>query len=113
MKTHNPYEHKKQDKLVRDRIPEIIKENGDVAVVKVIRDDNEFYKRLLEKLQEEISEFIETPNVEEAADVFEVYKTILEFKKIDFDEVIDKKIKKRFLKGGFDKRIVLRTVTHL
>ena len=113
MSYYNPYEHKIKDKLVRDRIPELIKKDGKVAVVKVVKSNKEYYKRLLEKLKEEINEFIETPNVEEAADVFEVYQAILEFKKINFDEVIDERIKKRFLKGGFDKRIVLREVKHL
>ena len=113
MSYYNPYYTKQTDKLVRDRIPELIKKDGKVPVIKVVKSDKEYYKRLLEKLHEEIKEFTETPNIEEAADVFEVYKAILEFKKIDFDEVIDKKIKKRFLKGGFDKRIVLREIKHL
>ena len=113
MSYYNPYEHKIQDKLVRDKIPELIKQEGKVAVVKVVKSDKEYYKRLLEKLQEEINEFIETPNVEEAADILEVFNALIEFKNINIDNVINERIKKFLLKGGFDKRIVLREIKHL
>ena len=113
MNYYNPYEHKKTDKLVRDKIPEIIKKDGKVPVIKVVKSDKEYYKRLLEKLKEEINEFIETPNVEEAADILEVFNALIEFQNIHFDDVLAERVKKHFLKGGFDKRIVLREIKHL
>lgn len=113
MSYYNPYKHKTTDKLVRDRIPEIIKKDGKVAVIKVVKNDEEYYKRLLEKLQEEINEFIETPNIEEAADILEVFNALIEFKNINIDNVINERIKKFLLKGGFEKRIVLREIKKL
>ena len=79
----------------------------------MVKNDEEYYKRLLEKLQEEINEFIETPNIEEAADILEVFNALIEFKNINIDNVINERIKKFLLKGGFEKRIVLREIKKL
>ncbi len=62
-KTHN--------KLVRDKIPDIIIANGEVPVTRILS-DQEYFKELVKKLQEECTEFTETPNVEELADIQEV-----------------------------------------
>jgi predicted house-cleaning noncanonical NTP pyrophosphatase (MazG superfamily) len=112
-KFHNPYDNKSYEKLVRDRIPEIIKKYGKVAVIKKITSDKEYYSKLLEKLQEEIKEFTETPNEEEAADILEVFHAILKFKKINFELVKEARLKKGFLRGGFEKRLVLKQISRL
>lgn len=113
MSYYNPYKHKPTDKLVRDRIPELMRKEGKMAIIKEVKDDKEYYNRLLEKLQEEINEFIETPNIEEAADILEVFNALMEFNNIDVDNVINERIKKFLLKGGFEKRIVLREIKKL
>jgi predicted house-cleaning noncanonical NTP pyrophosphatase (MazG superfamily) len=58
-------------KLIRDKIPEIIKANGEAANIRVL-DDKEYLKELIEKLKEEADEFMENPSVEALADIKEV-----------------------------------------
>lgn len=61
----------KYDKLVRDRIPEIIEQNGQRAKIRRLSDD-EYLVRLDEKLDEELAEYHADGNVEELADLLEV-----------------------------------------
>ena len=92
-------------KLVRDKIPEIIKAKG-INPVNHIAEEREYEKALLEKLKEEVSEFIEDQNKEEMADVMEVIYAILEQKGFTFREVEEVRMKKLEERGGFKKRII-------
>ena len=97
-------------KLVRDLIPEIIESRGEVAVTRVLNDQEyqrELYKKLREECEEVISSTTTDEVVEELADVYEVMQAILtlEGKSIsDVEEVAYQKKKKR---GGFQKKIYL------
>ena len=95
-------------KLVRDRIPEIIKANGAECVTHVAKLDE--YNRLLEsKLQEEITEFLHNKCAEEIADILEVIEAIARLEGISVDEIKKVKTDKRANRGSFNKRIVLET----
>lgn len=95
------------NKLVRDRIPEIIEQAGKVPLTH-IASDGEYWNKLKEKLQEEVDEFSEKETKEELADVLEVVKAICDFKKIENLENLRKsKAEKR---GGFRNRIILEEV---
>lgn len=59
------------NKLVRDRIPEIIEDSGKTCEVEVI-DDKTYLEMLDEKLTEELNEYCESHNIEELADLLEV-----------------------------------------
>jgi predicted house-cleaning noncanonical NTP pyrophosphatase (MazG superfamily) len=95
-------------KLVRDRIPEIIKADGAECVTHIAKPDE--YKRLLEaKLQEEVTEFLHNKCAEEIADILEVIEAIARLEGISVDEIKKAKTDKRTNRGSFNKRIVLET----
>ena len=60
------------NKLVRDNIPNILEEKGKGFTGHTANNKDEFFAKLKEKLQEEVDEFLETPNAEEIADIQEV-----------------------------------------
>ena len=59
------------NKLVRDRIPEIIVANGGKPTTRML-DDAEYPEALDDKLGEEYQEFLAKPSLEELADMEEV-----------------------------------------
>jgi predicted house-cleaning noncanonical NTP pyrophosphatase (MazG superfamily) len=94
------------EKLVRDRIPEVVASNGDRAITRVL-DDAEYKKALDNKLLEEVREYLKSGAVEELADIEEVIRAILEHQGValsDFHHQRRKKAKKR---GGFKDRLYL------
>lgn len=99
----------KHNKLVRDKIPEIIETKGENPLTH-IADAGEYWKRLKEKLMEEVEEFLEEENIEEMADIFEVATAINKFKKWDMQEIIKIQKQKVNERGGFEKRIILEEV---
>ena len=98
----------KFNKLVRDRIPEIIEKNGKKAVTRILNDEE--YKIYLEKkLDEEVAEFHESKSIEELADILEVIYALSETcgTVTDFLAKWDEKTKER---GGFTKKILLEEI---
>lgn len=96
----------KYNKLVRDKIPDIIKAKGQSFVIH-IADDNEYVQALNNKLIEEAREFAKDQSIEELADIYEVLEAIVtanRFNAADIKKVQDDKRQKR---GGFRKRIIL------
>lgn len=96
----------KYNKLVRDRIPEIIRNNGDSCNTKIL-DDLEYYQALNNKLLEEAKEFISSGDIEELADLEEVIFSILEYKNFSRDELEEIRKKKSLKRGSFKNRIFL------
>jgi predicted house-cleaning noncanonical NTP pyrophosphatase (MazG superfamily) len=94
------------NKLVRDKIPEIIENDGHKAVFHKAT-ENEYLEKLSEKLREEIGEFLAEYNGEELADVLEVIYTIAKIRNIDLNEVEEIRKDKLEARGGFDKKIIL------
>lgn len=97
------------NKLIRDKIPQIIEAAGDRYEVRVMG-KREFEKELKKKLVEEASELVKTPRkdlLNEMADVLELLKSIADFYKIDFKLLEEKQIQKRKERGGFKKRLFL------
>lgn len=96
----------KYNKLVRDNIPEIIRDKGDEPVTH-IADTAEYEAKLLEKLAEEVQEFIEAKSAEEMADVQEVLLALCDHFGLDPEDVERIRAKKAEERGGFTKRIIL------
>ena len=94
------------NKLVRDKIPEIIKSDNREPVTH-IADDEEYGPKLNEKLVEEVNEYIEEENSKEIADIYEVIDAIIEYKQFDKQEILKSQENKREKRGGFEKRIIL------
>lgn len=97
---------KKYDKLVRDKIPEIIKSTGVVPVIHIATDD-EYEQKLKAKLQEEVSEFLEDSNAEELADILEVIYAFCDLRNIDKDTLEHLRKEKAEERGGFRDKIIL------
>ena len=100
------------NKLVRDRVPEII-ECFDKKTQFHILDDKEYFSELVKKLQEEVVEFSENNETKELADVLEVIYAILEYKNISKNDL--EKIRKELAekRGGFEKKIFLENVKRI
>lgn len=94
------------NKLVRDKIPEIIKQNNDTPITH-IADDEEYWDKLKEKLKEEIDEFFKNSTEEELADILEVIYAFRDYMKIDKDKLEEIRAKKAQKRGAFKKKIIL------
>ena len=96
-------------KLVRDKIPEIIKGENAIPIIRVA-DKDEYWEKLKEKLKEEVEEFLRDESDEELADILEVIYAICEFKglgKDDLERIRKEKAKER---GAFKNRIILEGI---
>lgn len=97
------------NKLIRDRIPEIIEEDGNECEIRVLNDE-EYLTELDKKLQEELKEYYESGEVEELADIAELLYAIAKHKGVnqqEFDSIRTRKAEKR---GGFEKKLFLVSV---
>ena len=99
----------KYNKLVRDKIPQIIKEKGKIPKTH-IADEKEYWDKLKIKLREEVDEFIKDSNKDEMADIFEVITAINSLKGWNIEEIIKTQKKKRKERGGFRDKIILDEV---
>lgn len=97
------------NKLVRDKIPEIIQKDNELPVTRILSDE-EAIKYLNAKLLEEVNEYLEDENIEELADVLEVFHGILKAKNIKFEDVENIRIQKKNERGGFENKIFLEYV---
>jgi predicted house-cleaning noncanonical NTP pyrophosphatase (MazG superfamily) len=96
----------KYNKLVRDKIPEIIKNKGEISVTHKASDD-EYARKLREKLNEEVNEFLKSNNPEELADIIEVVNALGESMDINKEKIESLRLKKAEERGSFKDRIIL------
>ena len=95
------------DKLVRDKIPEIIESCGNKCDIEIVSDDIAI-EYLYKKLNEEVEELLKDKNLEEIVDVMEVLFAIGKKYGYSEDEVLDKRNNKRDARGGFDCNLILK-----
>lgn len=97
------------DKLVRDKIPEIIEGSGKKCEVEVVNDEV-VLDYLYTKLKEETNELLEDRNLDEIADVMEVLFSIGKRYGYTEDDVLSKRNEKKKDRGGFENNLILKKV---
>lgn len=97
------------NKLIRDKIPEVIESSGRICVCVTLPED-EYIKLLNAKLLEEVNEYLESGTVEELVDIGEVMHAILAYKNIPLEEFQCVRLEKLEARGGFEKRLLLKEV---
>ena len=100
------------NKLVRDKIPNIIKEKGETPVVRIL-DEIEYKNELEKKLYEEYKEVIEATGdnrVEELADMLEIIRALARLEDKDINDVIVVADKKKEKRGAFKEKVFLEKV---
>ena len=100
---------KRYNKLVRDRIPEIIETSGNTCVTEILSDED-YLKRLDAKLDEEQVEYHADQNIEELADLMEVIQACAVARGYTVEQLEQVRAEKAAKRGGFEKRILLKEV---
>ena len=95
------------NKLVRDKIPEIIEKDGKTCTCSILSDE-EYLKKLDEKLGEELAEYQESKFMEELADLLEVMHAVTAARGSSIEEVEKIRQEKARKRGGFEKKILLK-----
>ena len=107
--TVKPNAPKIYNKLVRDRIPEIIEAGGKRCVCKTL--SQEQYLAMLDaKLNEELAEYQQSKSLEELADLLEVMGAVVRARGYTWTQLTEARKKKLAERGGFEKRIMLKEV---
>ena len=101
---------KTYNKLVRDRIPEIIQAKGDKCKIEILSDE-EYLKLIDAKLDEELAEYHKDQNIEELADLLEVVHAAAIARGYTLEQLEAIRAKKAGERGGFEKKILLINVT--
>lgn len=93
-------------KLVRDNIIDIIERDNKKCQYKIL-DDEEYFKALILKLDEEHQEFLDGFSIEELADMEEVLLAIVATKGYTLEEFENIRKEKALKNGAFLKKIYL------
>lgn len=96
-------------KLVRDRIPDIIKADGKTCVAEILPDE-QYLEMLDAKLNEELAEYQESKSLEELADLLEVMQAVVKARGWTWEQLVQVQADKAAKRGGFDKKILLNEV---
>jgi len=102
---------KEYNKLIRDKIPEIIEKSGSKYSIRIL-DNEEYKKELLKKITEEAQEVLETGGdkkelAREVGDILEIVNYLIEAFEIDREQIEKVRQEKKQSRGGFDKKLFL------
>ncbi|AJH72897.1 putative phosphoribosyl-ATP pyrophosphohydrolase [Bacillus cereus ATCC 4342] len=98
------------NKLVRDRIPEIIENNGKTFTTRILN-EKEYIEEVSKKTQEELAEYLEAESkehkVEELADLLELVNALAQYEGVTLEDVEQVRKQKAEKRGGFQERVFL------
>ena len=97
---------KKYNKVIRDKIPEIIADSGKKYTLKQL-DDTSFLEEIEKKLIEEVNEYVESNDVDELVDLLEVIYRISELRGVSTDELDKARLDKAEKRGKFTSNLFL------
>lgn len=97
---------KQYHKLVRDRIPQIITQQGNRCITQTLEADA-YLQMVDQKLNEELAEYYENPCLEELADLLEVVYAAAKARGYAPEELDALREQKAEQRGRFDQRILL------
>ncbi|WP_291648027.1 nucleoside triphosphate pyrophosphohydrolase [Clostridium sp.] len=97
------------NKLIRDRIPEIITADDKICEIEIVS-GIEKQELLEKKLLEEVNEYLEDKNLEELADIMEVLFGLANELGYSEEDLIKKRNEKLKERGGFKEGIILKSV---
>ena len=95
------------NKLVRDRIPEIIAASGKICTTEILSEDA-YLEKLDEKLNEELAEYQQSKSLQELADLLEVMEAVVKARGYNWEDLLRVQNEKRDARGSFHKRILLK-----
>jgi predicted house-cleaning noncanonical NTP pyrophosphatase (MazG superfamily) len=94
------------NKLVRDRIPEIIAAQGQPCTTEILS-DVAYLEKLNQKLQEELDEYLQDQDLTELADLLEVIYAVAQAQGMSKEELEEIRAAKAEKRGGFKRKILL------
>ena len=97
---------KEYNKLIRDKIPDIIAAKGEKLETH-IADEEEFLEKAKDKINEEVTEFLDSGEVEELADLLEITYAVANAMGTSEDQLNNIRRQKLDKRGGFNKKIIL------
>ena len=100
---------KKYNKLVRDKIPEIIEATGKTCETEILS-DADYLKMVDAKLDEELAEYHQDQNLEELADLTEVIHAAVIARGYTLEDLERVRAEKYEKRGGFQRKILLKEV---
>ena len=99
----------KYNKLVRDRIPEIIEASGKTCVTEILSEKT--YLRMVDaKLDEELAEYHSDQTIEELADLLEVIYAAAMARGYTLEQLESVRAAKAEKRGAFANKILLKEV---
>ena len=104
--------NRKYNKLVRDRIPDIIEASGKSCVTEILSDED--YLRMVDaKLDEELAEYHKDQNIEELADLIEVIYAATIARGYTLEQLEQVRVDKVNKRGAFAQKILLKEVKNV
>ncbi|PHG77953.1 nucleoside triphosphate pyrophosphohydrolase [Bacillus wiedmannii] len=102
------------NKLIRNKIPQIIKANGKIPTTRILPEE-EYIKEIYKKTEEELTEYLEATTkehkLEELSDLLEIINALAEHEGATLEEINSIRKKKAAERGGFSDRVFLIEVT--